>query len=274
MRREGSGRRGCGGEGGNELTCGRRAVVIGASPVIFGDEMILPGDFVAVCDGGLEFAIDRGIRFELLVGDFDSYRGVVPEPTAGRDEFELIRLPSEKDDTDIEFAVKTLLSRGFRDFLILGGTGGRLDHTLGNLSVAARVAENGGLCTLAGDIPGETIYVFKDRGLTLEPSDGAFVSIFPWGSGEAVVTAEGFKYPLLHGRVNAAATLGVSNEFALDNAAGPSGSVSGGDSGNGAAAGNSAIPSAGSTDFRSRSPHRAIITAESGTVVVVVNRQV
>ena len=216
-----------------------RAVIIGASPTVRGAEMILPGDFVAVCDGGLEYALDRGIKFQLLVGDFDSYKGDVPEPHEGIErDFELIRLPAEKDDTDIGFAVKTLLERGFRDFLILGGTGGRLDHTLGNVSVAASVAALGGLCVLAGDIPGETIFVFKDRTIRFEPSDGAVLSIFPWGSEEAVVTAEGFKYPLLHGRISASNTLGVSNEFA---------------------------PSAVSSG--------ATVTSESGTVVVVLNRE-
>jgi thiamine pyrophosphokinase len=218
-----------------------RAVIIGASPTVRGAEMILPGDFVAVCDGGLEFALDRGIKFQLLVGDFDSYKGKIPEPGRGVDnDFELIRLPAEKDDTDIGFAAKTLLDRGFRDLLILGGTGGRLDHTLGNLCVAASVAALGGLCVLAGDLPGESLYVFRDRTVDFEPSGGAFLSIFPWGNEEAVVTAEGFKYPLLHGRIAASTTLGVSNEFAVSPG--------------------------------SRSP-KAFVAAESGTVVVVVNRE-
>ena len=124
----------------------------------------------------------------------------------------------------------------------MGGTGGRLDHTLGNLCVAASVAALGGLCVLAGDLPGETLYVFRDRTVDFEPSGGAFLSIFPWGNEEAVVTAEGFKYPLLHGRIAASTTLGVSNEFAVS-------------------------PGPGST-----SP-KASVTAESGTVVVVVNRE-
>ncbi|MBO7408095.1 MAG: thiamine diphosphokinase [Clostridia bacterium] len=212
------------------MTSGRRAVVIGAAPAPWGAELIRPDDFVAVCDGGLSYAEALGLRFELLVGDFDSYTGALP--SGG---FELIRLPREKDDTDIGFAVQTLLARGSREFLLLGAAGGRLDHTLGNIAVAGAIAEAGGLCTICGSKPGEMIYVFKGRTLELTPLPGAYVSLFPLGAKTATVTLEGFKYPLRHGRLSAQSTLGVSNEFAA-----------------GAA-----------------SPAR--ITAERGTVIVVVN---
>lgn len=215
-----------------------RAVIIGAAPVIRGAELIVPGDFVAVCDGGLEYAIDAGIPFGLLVGDFDSYRGELPELSEGT---ELIRLPAEKDDTDIGFTVKVLLERGFRDFLILGGVGGRLDHTMGNISVGAEIAACGGVCRLTGDAEGEMLIVFSNRTVQLSPRKGSFVSIFPWGCESAVVTASGFKYPLIHGEVSARTTLGVSNEF-----------------------------SAGFFDGSAVGPF-PFITAESGTVVVMIN---
>ncbi|MBO4325940.1 MAG: thiamine diphosphokinase [Clostridia bacterium] len=211
-----------------------RAAVIGAAPDPRGAELITDNDFVAVCDGGLNFALKRGIRFGMLVGDFDSYTGRLPDLP---DSVELIRLPSEKDDTDTGFAVKTLLRRGFRDFLIIGGVGGRFDHTLGNIAVAADIAAHRGICELAGGAEGERIFVFRNRTIKLTPAKGAFVSIFPWGSASATVTASGFKYPLEHGKVSARTTLGVSNEFAPGS--------------------KRSVP--------------AEITAESGTVVVVVN---
>lgn len=211
-----------------------RAVVIGAAPDPCGAELITDNDFVAVCDGGLNYALEQGIRFDMLVGDFDSYRGRLPSLP---DTVELIRLPSEKDDTDTGFAVKTLLGRGFRDFLIIGGVGGRLDHTFGNMAVAADIAARGGICELVGAAGGERIIVFRNRTIKLTPAKGAFVSIFPWGSASATVTASGFKYPLEHGKVSARTTLGVSNEFAPGS--------------------KRSVPSE--------------ITAESGTVVVVVN---
>ena len=188
---------------------GRRCVLIGASPDIRGFEMIEPDDFVAVCDGGLGYAISHGIGFDLVVGDFDSYSGDIPPLTA-----ETVKLPSEKDDTDTGYAASMLIGRGYMDFLLLGAAGGRFDHALGNLSVGAAIAENGGTCVICGRDPGEMIFIFRNRSLSLEPAEGAYVSVFPLGCASVKVTLEGFKYPLSHATLRAGATLGVSNEFA------------------------------------------------------------
>ena len=58
-------------------------------------------------------------------------------------EAETIVLPCEKDDTDTVFAVKEALKRGFQDFLLIGVIGGRLDHTLGNVSLLLMLDAHG-----------------------------------------------------------------------------------------------------------------------------------
>ncbi len=78
------------------------------------------------CDSGLRHAERLGHAPDLVVGDFDSAE--VPHSGA-----ETIVLPVEKDDTDTMFAVKEGIRRGFDDFLLLGVTGDRLDHTLVNV---------------------------------------------------------------------------------------------------------------------------------------------
>ena len=40
-------------------------------------------------------------------------------------------------------ALKCGLERGFRDYLILGGLGGRLDHTIANFTVLAYAIDHG-----------------------------------------------------------------------------------------------------------------------------------
>lgn len=64
----------------------------------------------------------------LIVGDFDSHCNPHLD-------VETIVLPCEKDDTDTVFAVKTMVQRGYDDFLLIGVIGARLDHTLGNVSI-------------------------------------------------------------------------------------------------------------------------------------------
>ena len=83
-------------------------------------------DYVIYCDSGLRHMEAFGIRPSLVIGDFDSHENPHMD-------VETITLPVAKDDTDTMYAVKTGISRGFRDFVLLGVIGGRMDHTLVNL---------------------------------------------------------------------------------------------------------------------------------------------
>ena len=82
-----------------------------------------PGDFVIAADRGFDSLMAYGVVPNLAVGDFDSL-GHIP------DHNNVITLPVEKDDTDMAFAVSKGLEMGYKRFVLLGGVGGRLDHTL------------------------------------------------------------------------------------------------------------------------------------------------
>ena len=102
------------------------------------------GDYVIYCDSGLRHMEALGAEPSLIVGDWDSYT----DP--GLDA-ETITLPVIKDDTDSVFAAKEAMRRGFRDFLILGGAGGRLDHTLVNVYLLTMLHNAGCEGVLADD---------------------------------------------------------------------------------------------------------------------------
>ena len=93
------------------------------------------GDFVLCADGGWEIARGMGVRPDLVIGDFDSSA----QPGDGAVE----RVPVEKDDTDTMLCVKRGLAMGFDDFLIVGGFGGRTDHTLANIQSLHYAAARG-----------------------------------------------------------------------------------------------------------------------------------
>ena len=61
-------------------------------------------DFIIACDRGYVYARNAGIRPDLLVGDFDSYRGALPADVP------VLDLPVEKDDTDTMAAVRWAVS--------------------------------------------------------------------------------------------------------------------------------------------------------------------
>ena len=99
-------------------------VIVGAVPE---DDLYIPqGAYCIAADKGVLQFQSRHIEPDLVVGDFDSL-GFVPKAR------ELVRHPVEKDDTDMMLAVREGLRREYRDFLLYGGLGGRLDHTLANI---------------------------------------------------------------------------------------------------------------------------------------------
>lgn len=109
----------------------KRCVIVGGADIGRYDRVraqLGEDDFYICCDSGLRHREGLGIVPDLIVGDFDSHE----DPHLN---IETIVLPREKDDTDTVFAVKEALKRGFQDFLLVGVIGGRLDHTLGNVSL-------------------------------------------------------------------------------------------------------------------------------------------
>jgi thiamine pyrophosphokinase len=109
----------------------QRCVIIGAAPINNYDKIkafFKPDDFFIFCDAGLKHQPKLKIIPNLIIGDFDSIEKPVSET-------ETIVLPSKKDDTDVFYAVKEAIKRGFNDFLLTGVIGERFDHSLCNLSV-------------------------------------------------------------------------------------------------------------------------------------------
>lgn len=98
---------------------------------------IAAGDTIVCADGGALNAIALGLVPHVVVGDMDS----LPETTA-RDlaeaGTEIIRKPRNKDQTDLECAIRLSVERGARDIVIVTALGGRMDHMLANCLLLAR----------------------------------------------------------------------------------------------------------------------------------------
>ena len=76
-------------------------------------------DFVICCDAGYRLAQRLGVRPDLLLGDFDSYTGALPE------DIPVQRYIRDKDDTDTVIAVRYALEHGYDSILLVAATGGR-----------------------------------------------------------------------------------------------------------------------------------------------------
>ena len=82
---------------------------------------------IIAADRGYKLAEELGIIPDVFVGDFDSFDGDIPESV------EIHRSIPEKDDTDTMLAVKLAIEKGCTNILLLGGMGGRFDHTFANI---------------------------------------------------------------------------------------------------------------------------------------------
>ena len=164
------------------------------------------GDLVIAADGGWRVCQTLGITPDLLLGDFDSL-GEVPE--FGH----ILRLPVEKDDTDMVRAVKEGLARGETEFHLLGGMGGqRSDHTVANMQTLAYLASHGAMGWLYGDGERYTAICGPDV-LELEARNAGILSVFCLGADASGVTIQGAQYELENAALTAFFPLGVSNHF-------------------------------------------------------------
>jgi len=164
-------------------------------------------DFVVAADGGYDaLSRARGNRTEvdLLVGDFDSLESI---PTEGG----IIRYPAQKDQTDMFLAMEEGLARGYRVFFIYGATGGRLDHTIGNLQLLSHLANRGGIGFLIGET--ENVTIIKDRAVQFTSEARGTVSVFSHGGPAEGVSLTGLRYTLDRAELSSDFPLGVSNEF-------------------------------------------------------------
>ncbi len=149
-------------------------------------------------------ASHMGLRPDLLLGDFDSSR--LPTDLS----CEICSYPPEKDDTDMLLALKTGLERGFHDFLILGGLGGRLDHTVANFTVLAYALEHGASAVLRDEK--NIVCLLRDGSISVPFRSGFKMSVFPYGGAAQGVCLRGVQYPLEDYPMPPYCTLGVSNE--------------------------------------------------------------
>lgn len=164
-------------------------------------------DLVIAADSGLENARALGIEVSTVVGDYDSL-GHAPNVDAG---VEVVTVPTEKDVTDTQLAVAYALKRGAREITILGGLGGRLDHTLSNLAILEDLADKHVRATIAD---GHNRVRLLHNDSTIVPRSGyTYVSLLALDPVCRGVEIEGVKYPLKGAKLERKFQYAVSNEI-------------------------------------------------------------
>ncbi|MDD5804456.1 thiamine diphosphokinase [Blautia sp. HCP3S3_H10_1] len=151
--------------------------------------------FLMAADRGMDFFRETGLVPDLVDGDFDSMSREGKTYLESLADTRIVQLVPEKDDTDTQSAVNLAIKEGAKNILILGATGGRLDHFLGNLGILTLGKLKGVQIALA-DEQNYICLVPSGKLLQREKQFGKYVSFFPVGGQVEGLTLKGFKYPL------------------------------------------------------------------------------
>ena len=142
--------------------------------------------YVVCCDGGADEYIAKGHLPDIIIGDGDSLSEENRLKYAN-----LLHHNPDQETNDQTKAVQFLLSAGKKRVAIIGATGKREDHTIGNISLLMEYAHMGVNARIFTDygvfIPCKDICTFECR-------KGQAVSIFNFTGRN--FKAEGLEYPL------------------------------------------------------------------------------
>ncbi|MCL2412954.1 MAG: thiamine diphosphokinase [Bacteroidales bacterium] len=139
------------------------------------------------CDGAVQKLLDFGVIPNFIIGDMDSIS------EENKIKFADILIFNQNPETnDLTKAVKFCIQNGFKNVEILGATGEREDHTLGNISLLANYMDE-----LA------SVKMFTDYGVftpisqttTFESFENQVVSIFSI-TPETLITTDNLAYPV------------------------------------------------------------------------------
>lgn len=182
-----------------EKTC----IIVGANEIKNNIE-VPEHSYVIAADGGYAQLLAQGIEADLVVGDFDSL-GHIPQHKY------VVKHPTEKDDTDTMLAAKIGLEKGFHDFVIYGGLGGRWDHSIANIQLLIYLATHKARGIL---VESDTrISAICNDEIHFNEAYQGMISVFSANSKALGVDIQGLKYELNNATLTNKFPLGASNEF-------------------------------------------------------------
>jgi thiamine pyrophosphokinase len=146
---------------------------------------------IVCCDGAAESLLDSGLEPFAIVGDCDSLSSRVIEKYEG-----IVFRISEQETNDLSKSVKWCTERGYNNIVILGATGKREDHTIGNISLLAEYARMAAVKMITDT--GIFHPLLKSGGF--ETFAGQQVSVFSIDP-MTEITSTGLMYPLVNRKI-------------------------------------------------------------------------
>lgn len=167
-------------------------------------------DCVIAADSGMDFLYRNRICPDVIVGDFDSVKKEALDFYRSHGEISFHELNPVKDDTDTEYACRLALEMGASEITLLGATGSRLDHVLGNIELLG-IGLTAGVPVTLVDAHNRIRMIREGISIKKEEQFGAYVSLLPYTAKVEGVTLKGFQYPLKDYCLKGFCSIGVSN---------------------------------------------------------------
>lgn len=164
-------------------------------------------DYLIAADKGAEVFYEYEVMPHILIGDFDSANRLVIDYFRN---VEMVKFLPEKDYTDSELAFNKALEKGSEEIVLLGCTGSRLDHVLGNLGLLRKALELNKKAKIKDD--NNTILLIEGK-TTLYGNCGQTISFQCYGDVVKKLSIEGGKYSLKEYDLQIGDSRTVSNEF-------------------------------------------------------------
>lgn len=171
-------------------------------------------DNIIGVDGGMEFCYGQKLVPDYIVGDFDTLSPETLEWYREHTNARIREFRPEKDATDTQIAVELAMEIGSSRIVILGGTGSRLDHVLGNIQTLYIALKRDVECLML-DKNNRIRLIEGHHCIHREEQYGKYFSLIPFTTDVTGVTLAGVKYPLMNHdfSVRSSGSFGVSNEI-------------------------------------------------------------
>lgn len=143
---------------------------------------------IVCCDGAAQRLISSGIVPDVIIGDMDSLDSGMQEIYSER----IIRVSSQETNDLTKAFIHSLTLQPLK-IHILGATGYREDHTLGNISLLSQYQENTSTEIEMITNTGKFIPISKTH--TFHAPAGSSVSVFSLDS-DIKISSSGLQYPL------------------------------------------------------------------------------
>lgn len=172
----------------------------------------LQPDCIIGIDRGLNFCYQYRIHPDYILGDFDSIDKKILDYYEHQSEIPVKRYKPEKDATDTRIGLELAIKLGSTRVFLLGATGGRLDHYMGNLQ-SLTAARREGVEAWILDSRNALTVLDKPTVISREEQFGTYISFLAMSDQVEGLTLTGFKYPLHEYTMTSFDRIGVSNEI-------------------------------------------------------------